>query len=142
MNKLIKRTVLLFVLMAATSFFASFILIIWGLDIFMICGAITIGFIFVWITGWLNDKDKLDTSKIIIFILIYIGVVMAGFSYYLAYIGREEIAEGLSKAALIELVAPAVILLVKSLAENLSIHNDWPDKTSITEKNDCNVPPI
>ena len=65
---------------------------------------------------------------------------MAGFSYYLAYIQREEIAESLSKAALVELVVPAVIMLIKSLVENLSINNTWPDKK------DCKIedetPPI
>lgn len=53
---------------------------------------------------------------------------MSGFSYYLAYIQREEIAESLSKAAIVELVAPAVMILIKSLVENLSINNEWPDR--------------
>lgn len=69
---------------------------------------------------------------------------MAGFSYYLAYIGREEIAESLSKAAITELVAPAVMILLKSLVENLSINNAWPDKPTMTKKadEDDNYPQI
>lgn len=71
---------------------------------------------------------------------------MAGFSYYLAYIEREEIAESLSKAALVELVAPAVIMLLKSLFENLSMHNKWPDKECCdlpeTKVKDNKNPPI
>lgn len=65
---------------------------------------------------------------------------MAGFSYYLAYIEREEIAESLSKAALVELVAPAVIMLIKSLVENLSINNTWPDKKCCETKDNENPP--
>lgn len=101
---------------------------------------VVFGFILVWISCWLNDRGKLDTSKILIFILIYIGAVMAGFSYYLAYIGREEIAENLSRAALIELVAPAVMILLKSLVENLSMHNNWPDKEQDSSREDKDPP--
>jgi len=82
----------------------------------------------------LNDKGKLDTSKILIFVLVYIGAIMAGSSYYLAYIERDDIAESLSKAALVELVAPPVILLLKSMIENLSQNNTWPDKPHTKEK--------
>lgn len=63
---------------------------------------------------------------------------MAGSSYYLAYIDRDDIAESLSKAALVELVAPPVILLLKSMIENLSQNNIWPDKPPKKDKN----PPI
>lgn len=110
------------------SFIACVILNTWGLEMLLICSIVFFGWGMFCVGLFLNSKKKLDTSKIIIFILIYIGGIMAGLSYYLAYIGREEIAEGLSKAALIELVAPAVIMLIKSLAENLSINNNWPDK--------------
>ena len=127
-TKLLRRTSLFVFYAALLSFAAGFILTIWGLKIFMICGMVAFGFFLIWISWWLNDKGKLDTSKILIFILVYIGAVMAGFSYYLAYIEREEIAESLSKAALVELVAPAVIMLIKSLIENLSMNNSWPDK--------------
>lgn len=107
----------------------------------MICGMVAFGFFLIWISWWLNDKGKLGTSKILIFILVYIGAVMAGFSYYLAYIEREEIAESLSKAALVELVAPAVVMLIKSLVENLSMHNSWPDK-EICKTEDDETRPI
>jgi hypothetical protein len=106
----------------------SLVLYFAGSKVFMICVVIGFGFSLLWIACWLNDKGKLDSSKIIIFILIYIGVSMAGSSYYLAFIGRNAIAESLSKAALVELVAPSVILLMKSLVENLSKYNTWPDK--------------
>jgi len=139
-TNLFKRTFLFIFYAALLSFAAGFILTMWGLKIFMICGIVAFGFFLIWVSSWLNDKGKLDTSKILIFILIYIGAIMAGFSYYLAYVQREEIAESLSKAALVELVAPAVIMLIKSLVENLSMNNTWPDKK------DCKIedetPPI
>lgn len=127
--RLTARALLFCFLAAALSFIACLVLRTWGLKIFMVCGAIGAGFLLLWVACWLNDKGKLDTSKIIIFILIYIGAIMAGLSYYLAYIGREEIAESLSKAAITELVAPSVAILLKSLVENLSINNRWPDKS-------------
>lgn len=137
---MLKRTLLLIFYVIIVSFAASFILNTWGLKIFMICGMVTFGFFLVWVSCWLNDNGKLDTSKILIFILVYIGSIMAGFSYYLAYIEKEEIAESLSKAALVELVAPAVIMLIKSLVENLSINNSWPDKNNCKAEDE--TPPI
>jgi hypothetical protein len=139
--RLIKRALLFGLLVTIISFILCLILKMWGLKIFMVCGTVGSGFVLIWLACWLNDKGKLDTSKIVIFILIYIGAMMAGFSYYLAYIEREEIAESLSKAALVELVAPAVMFLLKSLIENLSINNKWPDK-SCEQKKDNENPPI
>jgi hypothetical protein len=136
---LIFRTTLLFLGSIVLAFIMSMILYFGGAKIFMINLAVGFGFMLIWIACWLNDKDKLDSSKVILFILIYIGVSMAGTSYYLAYIGRNEIAESLSKAALVELVAPAVVLLLKSLVENLSKYNTWPDKSCPTKDK---FPPI
>ena len=120
MLTLFVRTTLLFLGSIVLAFVMSMILYFGGAKIFMIHLAVGFGFMLIWIACWLNDRDKLDSSKILIFILIYIGVSMAGTSYYLAYIGRNEIAE--------ELVAPAVVLLLKSLVENISKYNTWPDK--------------
>lgn len=144
MSGLVKRTLLLVILASVFSLVACLILRFLGLKVLMICGGVFFAFAIVWLCGWLNDRGKLDTSKIIIFILIYIGALMAGFSYYLAYIGREEIAESLSKAAITELVAPAVMMLIKSLVENLSINNSWPDKSEKPKKadEDDNYPQI
>lgn len=144
MNRLVKRMLLLVILASVVSLIACVILRFFGLKVLMICGGTFCAFSLIGFCSWLNDRGKLDTSKIIIFILIYIGVLMAGFSYYLAYIGREEIAESLSKAAITELVAPAVMFLLKSLVENLSINNTWPDKPTMTKKadEDDNYPQI
>jgi len=140
-TKLFRRTFLFTFYATILSFAAGLILTIFGLEIFMICGMVGFGFFLIWVSWWLNDKGKLDTSKILIFILVYIGAVMAGFSYYLAYVEKEEIAESLSRAALVELVGPAVVMLIKSLVENLSINNTWPDK-DIYKPEDNKTPPI
>ncbi len=128
MLTLFVRTTLLFLGSIVLAFIMSMILYFGGAKIFMIHLVVGFGFMLIWVAWWLNDRGKLDSSKILIFILIYIGVIMAGSSYYLAFIGRNEIAESLSKAALVELVAPAVVLLLKSLVENISKYNTWPDK--------------
>jgi len=49
-------------------------------------------------------------------------------SYLLAYLGRAEIAESLSKVAITEIIGVVLVYSLKSLAENLSKNNDWPDK--------------
>ena len=49
-------------------------------------------------------------------------------SYLLAYLGREQIAESLSQVALAEILGVVLAYAIKSLVENLSKNNNWPDK--------------
>lgn len=49
-------------------------------------------------------------------------------SYILAFIGKDVIAETLSQVALTEIIAVVLVYALKSLFENLSMHNLWPDK--------------
>ncbi|MCC8123356.1 MAG: hypothetical protein LIO58_07435, partial [Oscillospiraceae bacterium] len=49
-------------------------------------------------------------------------------SYLLAYLGRTEIAESLSKVAITEIIGVVLVYCLKSLVENISKHNTWPDK--------------
>ena len=53
---------------------------------------------------------------------------MAWCSYILAALDKNQIAEELSKVALVEIIAPVVVYAVKSVVENLSKNNRWPDK--------------
>ena len=46
----------------------------------------------------------------------------------LAYLGRTEIAESLSQVALTEIIGVVLAYAIKSLVENLSKNNNWPDK--------------
>nr|DAW42312.1 MAG TPA: hypothetical protein [Caudoviricetes sp.] len=55
-------------------------------------------------------------------------------SYLLAYLGREQIAEQLSGKAVTEIIAVILAYAIKSLVENLSKNNNWPDKARKDEK--------
>ncbi len=127
---MLMRFIFLLLIGIAIAFVACYILATFGLSFLMICGAMFAAVILAWIAWWLQINNKLDTSKIIVFILIYIGALMAGFSYYLAYLDKTQIAESLSIAAIVQLVAPAALYLLKSLTENLSKNNTWPDKSA------------
>ena len=52
----------------------------------------------------------------------------------LAYLGREQIAEQLSGKAVTEIIAVILAYAIKSLVENLSKNNNWPDKARKDEK--------
>ena len=56
---------------------------------------------------------------------LFMGMVFLS----LAYLGRTEIAESLSKVAITEIIGVVLIYCLKSLFENLSMNNTWPDKT-------------
>lgn len=67
-------------------------------------------------------------QKILVVWLVYKGVYWVDQSYALAWAGHNEIASDLSQKALIELLGVALLYSAKSLFENLSKHNNWPDK--------------
>lgn len=66
-------------------------------------------------------------KKIVIFCLIN-GVAWVWCSYILAFLGHDAIAESLSQVALAEIVGVVLTYAIKSLIENLSKNNNWPDK--------------
>ena len=70
---------------------------------------------------------KKETTKRAVWFCLANGVGWVWCSYLLAYLGRAQIAESLSKIALTEIVSVVLIYCAKSLFENLSKHNDWPD---------------
>lgn len=132
-------------LCAAASLFslaACWVLWNWGLKVLIVSGAMFAGFALVWVCWWLNDTGRLDTSKIMVFALIYIGSLMAGATYYLAYLDKAEIAEALSKVVVTELIAPPALLLLKALFENFSKNNTWPDKPADKTKKTGSQPEI
>lgn len=73
-------------------------------------------------------KDK-TFSKWIVRIVLLNAVGWIWASYLLAYLGREDIAETLSKTVCAEIVAVAFVYYLKAGIENLSKNNTWPDKT-------------
>ena len=52
----------------------------------------------------------------------------------LAYLGREQIAEQLSGKAVTEIIAVILAYAIKSILENLSKHNNWPDRSGKKEE--------
>lgn len=74
-----------------------------------------------------------EFSKIIVAFLLINSIVWIYASYYLAFVGRTQIAETLSKTIVVEVLGVIAIYAIKALFENLSKHNVWPDKPKQTE---------
>ena len=81
-----------------------------------------------------RKKRKKETSKRIVWICLVNGFAWVWCSYLLAYLGREQIAETLSQVAITEIIGVVVVYCVKSLFENLSKNNVWPDKVEIEDE--------
>jgi hypothetical protein len=81
-----------------------------------------------------EDKSSVPTTKKLVWLCLGNGVAWVWCSYLLAYMGRSEIAEGLSKSAVTEIIGVVLVYAVKSLAENLSKNNTWPDRTDSAPK--------
>lgn len=73
-------------------------------------------------------EKEWTTMKRIVYICLANGIVWIWCSYILAFMGRDQIAENLSQVALTEIVAVVLVYALKSVIENLSKHNRWPDK--------------
>lgn len=61
------------------------------------------------------------------------GVIWVWCSYVLAFLGKPLIAESLSQVAMTEIISVFFAYSAKSVIENLSMNNQWPDK-KIKEK--------
>lgn len=82
-------------------------------------------------------KRKGTTTKRLVWMCLFNGFAWVWCSYLLAYLGRTEIAESLSKVAITEIIGVVLVYSLKSLAENLSRHNCWPDRQEKRTKQDC-----
>lgn len=81
-----------------------------------------------------------ETSKLIVWFLLANGVAWVWCSYILAYLGRADIAESLSKVALTEIVSVTLGYYLKAAFEQMSKNNRWPDKpveNKTTIERDC-----
>jgi len=74
------------------------------------------------------DKPPKETMKRFVWACVINGFAWVWFSYILAALDKMQIAEELSKVALTEIIVPVVAYAFKSVVENLSKHNHWPDK--------------
>lgn len=79
-----------------------------------------------------TSKKKYKTLKVttkqIVWLCLINGCAWVWCSYLLAWFGRNEIAESLSKVAITEIIGVVLVYCVKSLFENISKNNKWPDK--------------
>lgn len=73
-------------------------------------------------------EKEWTTMKRVVYICLANGILWIWCSYILSFMGREQIAENLSQVALTEIVAVVLVYALKSVVENLSKHNRWPDK--------------
>lgn len=71
---------------------------------------------------------KKETMKKVVWVCLANGIAWVWCSYLLAYLGRAQIAESLSKLAITEIIGVVLIYALKSLFENLSKNNEWPDR--------------
>lgn len=77
-----------------------------------------------------GDKSTAETMKRIVWACVINGFAWVWCSYILAALDRVQIAEDLSKVALAEIIVPVAVYAGKSLVENLSKNNRWPDKAA------------
>ena len=77
------------------------------------------------------------TMKRVVWFCLGNGVAWVWCSYLLAYLGRSAIAESLSKVAITEIIGVVLCYALKSLFENISKNNTWPDKPAGEEKRDA-----
>lgn len=75
-------------------------------------------------------KKRATTMKIIVWTCLLNGFAWVWCSYILAWLGKEQIAESLSQVALTEIIGVVLVYAIKSVVENLSKNNSWPDKYS------------
>ncbi len=71
---------------------------------------------------------KRETMKVIVWACVLNGFAWIWCSYILAALDKEQIAETLSTAAVTEIIGAVLAYALKSLVENLSKNNHWPDK--------------
>mgnify|MGYP005945574649 FL=1 len=80
-----------------------------------------------------TGKDKRTTTKRVVWLCLLNGIAWVWCSYLLAYLGRAEIAESLSQVAITEIIGVVLVYALKSLVENLSKNNQWPDNPAETD---------
>ena len=86
--------------------------------------------------------ERPETMKRFVWACVINGFAWVWCSYILAALDKVQIAEELSKVALAEIIVPVAVYAGKSVLENLSKNNRWPDKgdTSETEPEDAEPP--
>jgi hypothetical protein len=81
--------------------------------------------------------SKSTTKRLVWFVLIN-SVAWVWCSYILAWFDRVNVVETVSKLVITEIIAVILIYGLKSLFENLSKNNAWPDKPKENKDIDAN----
>lgn len=75
-----------------------------------------------------RHSDWATTMKKIVWVCLGNGILWVWCSYILAALDKVQIAESLSQVAVTEIIGVVLVYALKSLVENLSKNNNWPDK--------------
>lgn len=84
--------------------------------------------------GKREEKKRTETMKKVVWVCLGNGFAWVWCSYILAYLDKMQIAESLSQVAVTEIIGVVLAYAIKSLVENLSKNNNWPDKQRAAEK--------
>lgn len=82
--------------------------------------------------GKREEKKRTETMKKVVWVCLGNGFAWVWCSYILAYLDKMQIAESLSQVAVTEIIGVVLAYAIKSLVENLSKNNNWPDKRVAT----------
>jgi len=88
-----------------------------------------------------RGPDKPETMKLVVWVCLAMGVAWVWCSYLLAWLDHPQIAESLSQVAVTEIIGVVLAYAIKSSIENLSKHNNWPDKGGPVETAPEDDPP-
>lgn len=73
-------------------------------------------------------RKPFTTMKWVVLFSLLNGYAWVWCSYILAFMDKYTIAEQLSQVAITEIIGVVLVYALKSLIENLSKNNQWPDK--------------
>lgn len=79
-----------------------------------------------------GGEQKMETMKKVVWISLVNGFAWVWCSYILAALDKTQIAESLSQVAVTEIIGVVLAYALKSVLENLSKNNTWPDKQDPT----------
>lgn len=97
--------------------------------LYLLAALTLLGMIFLGGMLYMRTKQaKTETMKAVVWLILVNACAWVWCSYLLAYLGRVEIAESLSEVALKTIIGTMFTYGAKSLVENLSKNNNWPDK--------------
>lgn len=99
-----------------------------GIRLLFVCVIFVSGAFLAWFLLWLQARGSLSFSHIIVAWLVVNGTCLLWGVMYLAATGADNIAETLGRYVVAELLGTVGGSLVKSMVENLSQNNNWPDK--------------